>query len=207
MDYTTNSSGINFPKLCPHCGIANNPITNNLTTTFIQGEHINVFTHDCNVCKEKHVTVQKKLNSEYIPLACYPNKQPLAKLNPILVEHAPIFAEFYNEALEAEQLDLINLAGTGYRSAIECLIKDYALDFELDTQDNIKKLSFSEAVDKYVNNDELLRNAITVIRKIGNDFTHWETKYDFPLSTLKSYVDIVVTVFTSKFLMKYPPIR
>lgn len=46
--------------------------------------------------------------------------------------------------------------------------------------------------------DELLKGSIHVVRKIGNDYSHWKKEYDLPFATLKAYVEIVIQAFQNK---------
>ena len=104
-------------------------------------------------------------------------------------------------------MGLENIAGTGYRSAIECLIKDYALAFELDTKEYLSdpKFTFNNAIDRYVKDDDLLKSALHFIRIVGNGYTHWNKSTSISLSQLKNYVDIIIQIFKSKFMLKFLP--
>lgn len=152
-------------------------------------------------------------NQEYLRQAdkttmvlVYPNKV-VTDIDRLFIEYAPRFVEFYSEAIEAEENGLENIAGTGYRSAVECLIKDYALAFELDTKEYLSdpKLTFNNAIDRYVKDDDLLKGALHFIRTVGNDYTHWNKRTSISLLVLKNYVDIIVQIFKSKFMLKDLP--
>ena len=164
--------------------------------------------HLCPSCNKNHFTIQKYINLEdkTTMLLVYPNKV-IIDIDPVFIKHAPRFVEFYSEAVEAEKMGLVNIAGTGYRSAIECLIKDYALAFELDDKEYLSdpKFSFNNAIDKYLKNDELLKGTVHFIRKVGNGYTHWDKNTSIPITTLKNYVEIIIQVFKAKFMMKYLP--
>ena len=136
----------------------------------------------------------------------YPNKI-VTDIDRLFIDHAPRFVEFYSEAIEAEKMGLENIAGTGYRSAIECLIKDYALAFELDTKEYLSdpKFTFNNAIDRYVKDDDLLKSALHFIRIVGNGYTHWNKSTSISLSQLKNYVDIIIQIFKSKFMLKFLP--
>ena len=136
----------------------------------------------------------------------YPNKV-VSDIDRLFTEYAPRFVEFYSEAIEAEKMGLENIAGTGYRSAIECLIKDYALAFELDTKEYLSdpKFTFNNAIDRYVKDDDLLKSALHFIRIVGNGYTHWNKSTSISLSQLKNYVDIIIQIFKSKFMLKFLP--
>lgn len=199
---------IQIPKACPLCGIGNNPTNNEAGKLEIQEGYIITLHHRCPSCKKYHMTNQEYLrqSDETTMALVYPNKV-VTDIDRLFIDHAPRFVEFYSEAIEAEKMGLENIAGTGYRSAIECLIKDYALDFGLDDKEYLSspKLSFNNAIDRYIKDDELLKGALHFIREVGNDYTHWDKNSSIFLLTMKHYVEIIIQIFKSKFMMKYLP--
>ncbi|HFU4025619.1 TPA: hypothetical protein ACGO0F_001327 [Streptococcus suis] len=206
--YLSKEITIEIPKYCPNCGIGNNPTTHYLEKLDIQEGHVFGLHHRCPSCNQKHMTLQNYVNNSNegkLEIA-YPNKV-IMNIDPIFIECAPRFVEFYSEAVEAERIGLTNVAGTGYRSAIECLIKDYALHFELDSKDYLAnpKFSFNNAIDRYIKDDELLNGALHFIREVGNHYTHWSKETDIPLDVLKSYIEIIIQIFKSKFMLKHLP--
>lgn len=199
---------IQIPQSCPLCGIGNNPTTNEVGRLEIQEGYVFTLHHRCPACKKYHMTNQEYLNQDdkTTMILVYPNKVVI-DIDDLFIEHAPRFVEFYSEALEAEKMGLENIAGTGYRSAIECLIKDYALAFELDDKEYLSdpKLTFNNAIDRYVKNDDLLKGALHFIRTVGNGYTHWNKSTSISLPQLKNYVDIIIQIFKSKFMLKFLP--
>ena len=199
---------IQIPQSCPLCGIGNNPTTHEVGRLEIQEGYVFTLHHRCPACKKYHMTNQEYLNQDdkTTMILVYPNKVVI-DIDDLFIEHAPRFVEFYSEAVEAEKMGLENIAGTGYRSAIECLIKDYALAFELDDKEYLSdpKLTFNNAIDRYVKNDDLLKGALHFIRTVGNDYTHWNKSTSISLPQLKNYVDIIIQIFKSKFMMKFLP--
>lgn len=199
---------IQIPRSCPLCGIGNNPTTHEVGRLEIQEGYVFTLHHRCPACKKYHMTNQEYLNKDdkTTMILVYPNKVVI-DIDDLFIEHAPRFVEFYSEAVEAEKMGLENIAGTGYRSAIECLIKDYALAFELDDKEYLSdpKLTFNNAIDRYVKNDDLLKGALHFIRTVGNGYTHWNKSTSISLPQLKNYVDIIIQIFKSKFMMKFLP--
>lgn len=199
---------IQIPQSCPLCGIGNNPTTHEVGRLEIQEGYVFTLHHRCPACKKYHMTNQEYLNQDdkTTMILVYPNKVVI-DIDDLFIEHAPRFVEFYSEAVEAEKMGLENIAGTGYRSAIECLIKDYALVFELDDKEYLSdpKLTFNNAIDRYVKNDDLLKGALHFIRTVGNGYTHWNKSTSISLPQLKNYVDIIIQIFKSKFMMKFLP--
>ena len=199
---------IQIPQSCPLCGIGNNPTTNEVGRLEIQEGYVFTLHHRCPACKKYHMTNQEYLNQDdkTTMILVYPNKVVI-DIDDLFIEHAPRFVEFYSEAIEAEKMGLENIAGTGYRSAIECLIKDYALAFELDTKEYLSdpKLTFNNAIYRYVKDDDLLKGALHFIRIVGNGYTHWNKSTSISLPQLKNYVDIIIQIFKSKFMLKFLP--
>jgi len=212
VDYYFSTIGklltIEIPQTCPLCGIGNNPTTHEVGRLEIQEGYVFTLHHRCPACKKYHMTNQEYLNQDdkTTMILVYPNKVVI-DIDDLFIEHAPRFVEFYSEAVEAEKMGLENIAGTGYRSAIECLIKDYALAFELDDKEYLSdpKFTFNNAIDRYVKNDDLLKGALHFIRTVGNGYTHWNKSTSISLPQLKNYVDIIIQIFKSKFMMKFLP--
>ena len=199
---------IQIPQTCPWCGIGNNPTNNEAGKIEIQEGYIFSMHHRCPACKKYHMTNQEYLHqaNKTTMVLVYPNKV-VTDIDRLFIEYAPRFVEFYSEAIEAEKSGLENIAGTGYRSAVECLIKDYALAFELDTKEYLSdpKLTFNNAIDRYVKDDDLLKGALHFIRTVGNGYTHWNKSTSISLPELKNYVDIIIQIFKSKFMLKDLP--
>lgn len=199
---------IQIPQTCPWCGIGNNPTNNEAGKLEIQEGYIFSMHHRCPACKKYHMTNQEYLRQadKTTMVLVYPNKV-VTDIDRLFIEYAPRFVEFYSEAIEAEKSGLENIAGTGYRSAVECLIKDYALAFELDTKEYLSdpKLTFNNAIDRYVKDDDLLKGALHFIRTVGNGYTHWNKSTSISLPELKNYVDIIIQIFKSKFMLKDLP--
>ncbi len=199
---------IQIPQTCPWCGIGNNPTNNEAGKIEIQEGYIFSMHHRCPACKKYHMTNQEYLRQadKTTMILVYPNKV-VTDIDRLFIEYAPRFVEFYSEAIEAEKSGLENIAGTGYRSAVECLIKDYALAFELDTKEYLSdpKLTFNNAIDRYVKDDDLLKGALHFIRTVGNGYTHWNKSTSISLPELKNYVDIIIQIFKSKFMLKDLP--
>lgn len=102
------------------------------------------------------------------------------------------FSEIYNQANKAESLNLNELAGMGYRKAIEFLIKDYCILKEPEKEDIIKAKLLGKCINDHVSNEnikEIVKRAVW----IGNDETHyvrrWENK---DINDLKKMIDISI---------------
>lgn len=101
------------------------------------------------------------------------------------------FIEIYNQALQAEHLNLHQIAGVGYRKALEFLIKDFLINKQPEKEDEIKNKLLGKCV-KMLDNSQLE----TVAQKatwLGNDQTHYVQKFtDRDISDLKRLVRLTV---------------
>lgn len=202
---TTKNITIEIPLLCPMCSVSNNPKNQHLAITPYNGLNIIFFKHQCTACGKLFFTTQILKDKEGKLQNQYPESKQ-SQFNELIVEMSPRFVELYNQAESAEKRNHIDLAGMGYRASLEVLIKDYALYFELDTKEEIAKLNLNNAIGKYFKSDESII-AADVVRKLGNDYAHWEKEHDhLPLSTLKTYLEIFVKQIEVKLMLKHPPV-
>lgn len=136
----------------------------------------------------------------------YPPISPNVYTNEYLSAISERFILIYNQALRAEFNGDYELAATGMRSALEILIKDYAIK-ELDQpKEEVAKKDLFKAISEYLKQPELI-NTADVIRILGNDYTHYDRKYpqhDFDL--LKGYMEIFLKQIEVQYMINHPPV-
>ncbi|ENA1795681.1 DUF4145 domain-containing protein [Flavobacterium psychrophilum] len=105
---------------------------------------------------------------------------------------SPNFATIYNQAFSAEQYDLTEICGVGYRKALEFLIKDYLIINNPDDIEKIQKKLLGACISEYIDNIRLKSVAKRAVW-LGNDETHyvrkWETK---DLQDLKKLIELTL---------------
>ena len=123
-----------------------------------------------------------------------------------LIDLSPGFENYYNQAARAEKAGDLDLAAIGFRTALECLVKDYAIkELHKDREEVVSKKLFG-AIGDYLGERELVATA-DVVRILGNDYTHYERKYpqhDYEL--LKSYLQIFMKLVETKLMIAHPPL-
>ncbi|URR00530.1 hypothetical protein LOC50_14980 [Pseudoalteromonas sp. SCSIO 43095] len=92
------------------------------------------------------------------------------------------FEKIFTQASEAESRQLDELAGIGYRKALEYLIKDYCISIKPEKEEDIKSNQLSRVINNYVT-DENLKNCANRAVWLGNDETHYIRKWE--TTTLK----------------------
>ncbi len=102
------------------------------------------------------------------------------------------FVKIYNEAYSAEQQNLKEICGVGYRKALEFLIKDYVITSNKEEEDKILKMQLGNCIKDLVTDDRVKSVAKRAVW-LGNDETHyvrkWETKN---LEDLKKLISLTV---------------
>jgi hypothetical protein len=87
------------------------------------------------------------------------------------------FIKIYQQAQQAEEEELDEIAGPGYGKSLEVLVKDYLIKKIPDEEATIKALSLYQAIEQKVENPKIkaLAKKATIVR---NDETHYEKKYE-----------------------------
>lgn len=168
--------------------------------------------HTCPVCHKIHWTIQQVFpNNEKSTklLALYP-KGALRTFDKLISDTSPRFVDAYHQAEKAEIDESYDLSITGYRNALEILIKDYALKVLHDPTEKIKKMSLSKAISNYFSENEGLLSSADVVRFIGNDSTHWDRPEDYnpeeEIKIVKSYFEIFLNIIHTQLMIKNPPV-
>ncbi len=113
---------------------------------------------------------------------------------------SPLFVKIYNEAYFAEQNDLFEICGVGYRKALEFLIKDYIIKNNPNDAELIKSILLGKCIKDFVQNQKI-KDTAERATWLGNDHAHyvkkWETK---DLSDLKLLIRLSVVWIESEIL-------
>jgi hypothetical protein len=103
------------------------------------------------------------------------------------------FGILYNQSSAAESLGLEEIAGTGYRKALEFLIKDYCIALRPAENVKIAQKFLKAVIDDYVPEGKL-KTAATLTTWLGNDEGHYERRWvDSDLQDLKALLKLTIT--------------
>ena len=196
---------------CPYCGTCVDPTIKD-SSQFINYNStiIVLLTHYIRCCDKLFFSVHEIKTDENDKrtaelLISYPQAM-LKKLPESICNISPRFVELHNQCYWAEKNNFFELAGTGYRNAMEVLIKDFAIKELGESSDEAKKLKLFDAIGKYIP-DYRFQNAADVVRIIGNDYTHYERKYDdVEFDYVKIYLDLVIMYVDAQYRLTHPPI-
>ena len=195
------------PAQCPHCGICCDPLI--LGSTFIspftaKPPQFVFLIFQCTACKKLFTATYEVTNGKS-HICCMTPFKPLVFVDELIEKTSPRFIEVYNQAIRAKENGDLNLAAVGYRSALEILIKDYAINDLHEPSEKVVKLDLFHASSNYLSSDT--GNAADGGRIVGNDHTHYERKYpELDFKVLQEYMDIFIHSIRVKLLISNPPV-
>lgn len=185
---------------CPYCAVVSDHRKIDAQMFNLNmGEKMLIVSWECSLCKKKHLQFHR-LNLSYLTydfLSSYPPINLLLKDNQFS-EISPRFHEIYSQALLCENYNMFDLAALGLRTSLEVLCKDFAIAKLGATIDDVKDLKLADTIHKYYP-DNALNNSANVIRILGNDYAHYESKYSqVDYFTLRKYFDAFLSLLEIK---------
>ena len=105
---------------------------------------------------------------------------------------SPQFDKIYNQALAAESDNLDEIAGIGYRKALEFLVKDFCIHLHPSEDETIKAKPLSRCINDYIDNLQI-RTLAEKATWIGNDETHYIRKIENrDITDMKKFIKAMV---------------
>lgn len=112
------------------------------------------------------------------------------------------FGLIYNQASTAERFGLDQIAGMGYRKALEFLIKDYCIKLNQDKEDEIKRNMLGKCINLYVENTNI-KEVAKRAAWIGNDETHYERRWEEKdINDLKVLIKLTLNWISTEYHTK-----
>ena len=116
----------------------------------------------------------------------------IAEKFPLIDSFSPQFAIIYNQALNAELLGMSEIAGLGFRKALEFVVKDYCIHLKPDQEEQIKKEWLKKVIDNRLTNNRL-KQAAEKAAWLGNDEGHYVRRWvDHDIQDLKRLIRMTV---------------
>ena len=221
LKFTSKNCGISFglsdtslnfsmkkPLLCPHCGAyQDGVIAERKLWPKDKDIYYGTICYRCTHCSRLYlVTIEIYPSKKTTEFGAFYPPVSLSYENEVLASSFPRFIDAFNQALRAEARGDIELSAIGYRQALECLVKDYAIDVLKENREEVVKKSLCNAISDYLGEKELIVTA-DVVRILGNDYAHYERKYpEYDFALLKRYMEIFIKIIETKVLINNPPV-
>ena len=193
------------------CPICNNSIAPVEKSKFFNSDSkMYFFMFECPACNKGFITHYNYTNERKIKnnisynmlklVNSYPKVPELHQFDENIKKLSSNFCEIFNQAYVAEQMNLNEIAGIGYRKALEFLIKDYCIDKNKEQEEKIKKEPLSQVITNYILSDKI-KNLAKASIWIGNDETHYVRKYeDKDIKDLKRSISATVAYITYELI-------
>lgn len=194
------SLDVDIPTKCPYCHTGIIPV---VLGSYCSGKENNrhlIISLFCPVCENLFTAIY---DSSLLPdnYQLYP-----MELNPTSIDKAietlsPYFCKIYAESEKAEEQGLYQIAGLGYRKAIEFLVKDYVIAKNSDLESTIKSESLSQSIKRIEDN----RIKVLAERStwIGNDEAHYVKKHEtLDVSHMKRFIHALLRFIEAEFALE-----
>ena len=202
----TQYNGVENPNICPHCHVTNNPrmvYGDTTQDTDNTSSHISVWLCANAKCNKLFVALYQ-IKNEKPTLIRFLNGLPKGpdwpkpivdlkngKQNLEKDVEPSRFIKTYLQSLEAESFGLDELAGMGYRKAIEYLVKDWAIQNNPGEKDKIEKSWLGGVIKGYYEGD--LKDILERATWLGNDQAHYNKLFEeYEIDVLKELIDLIM---------------
>ena len=203
-----NNQGNRFeePNICPHCHVVNEPHLKyvlNCKNDKKEDELITVWQCSNKKCYRLFAADYKRRDSTSFTFNRFLNglpkgpewPEPILELKSGKQEGEEStesnFIKTYLQSLEAENYGLDEIAGMGYRKAIEYLVKDWAIQKNPDKKDDIQKKWLGAVIKDYYTGD--LKEILERATWLGNDQAHYNKLFEeYDINILKELIDLIM---------------
>lgn len=118
------------------------------------------------------------ISSNTIFIRTAPNaSMDVESFSDIIQEISSAFCDIYNQAYAAQQMNLSQICGGGYRKALEFLIKDYIIGHLGKNKESIEQKNLSKCIKEDIS-DERIKAVAERAVWLGNDETHYVRKWE-----------------------------
>lgn len=202
---TKVTTSVEIEDVCPMCHKAGKPEYANgcLIRSFNNGEKPLIFVvWYCTHCKRYYVSLyhmkSSLQNTELDTLYPYPKEFDEQTVPQKVKETYPNFYKIYAEACECERQGLLSISGTGYRKALEFLVKDYLQKEQHLSETEVGDCRLEKCCKKIEFEDiRILANAATWL---GNDETHYIVKHpEQDLKQMKKFLIALISSINNKY--------
>ncbi|MCR4326823.1 MAG: hypothetical protein NUV52_04170 [Candidatus Roizmanbacteria bacterium] len=183
------------PDVCPACGKGIDPIYCYCYHFDSDGVHILRVVFRCTLTECRRLFIAKYTNTGYaheyhLDETYILDVVKYEKFPSTIIEISKFFPIIYNQAKIAEDNGLSMICGSGYRRALEFLVKDYLVKLN-PKKGEIKKLLLGEAIQLIA--EDHIKQCAKRAAWLGNDETHYERIWkDKDITDLKDLIRMVV---------------
>lgn len=151
--------------------------------------------------KDPHESFSSRVLTFQDPAYSVPYKNKPQQFNDAIRVLSPGFVETYTQAETAEALHLYEICGSGYRKALEYLVKDYLCVNEPENTELIQSEFLSASIKRI--NYGRIQTLAEKCAWIGNDETHYVRKHDdLNFTDMKKFIKAILYYIESELAFK-----
>lgn len=165
------------------------------------------FCSGCQSCfistyNAEHTSTVKSEYKAIELISSDPVKYVAEEFEDCLATLSPTFVEIYNQSKQAETMSLNHIAGMGYRKSLEFLIKDYAIHFNPNKEEEIKSMFLAPCIKAYIDSPKIKTLAEKSVW-LGNDETHYIRRHpDLDVQDMKRFIKACYTYIISELTLE-----
>lgn len=193
------------PNVCPFCNHAVRP--DHIATYFHEiamNEYRFVSIFHCPNCENFFLVLGLCFYNDILHTAqvesrsIFPCSEETTGFSENILNLSPRFTEIYKQSEIAENQNLYELVGMGYRKALEILIKDFASHKNPNESDKIKEMLLSQVIEQFIDNPHI-KSLSKASAWLGNDETHYLRKHpDYNINDLKAFLSSTVAIINAE---------
>lgn len=200
---------LNLPNKCPRCETA---ISVTPSSSFYIPNKFNpsILTVGsiffCPYCEQfffaEILVPNAPYQEEANAFAIYPSSRSTTVFSGEISKLSPKFVETYNQAEVAESSNLYEICGSGYRKALEFLVKDFIISQKPDCEDDVKSEMLGACISSHIDNSRI-KSLSKASAWIGNDETHYVRKHeDYGLKEMKAFIMAMVSYIETELAVQ-----
>lgn len=168
-----------LPNTCPLCNRAINTEAGVIQACMNENwleVIVRCTSRHCRHAFVAYYKLKEGLANTYQYIKSLPVNPPTPTIDKAVTDISPDFIRIYGQATAAEAQGLDDVAGPGFRKALEFLLKDYAISLCPADKDTIKKLQLGAVIKNYLTAQKM---SVVCARAtwLGNDETHYEKRW------------------------------
>jgi hypothetical protein len=173
------------PHKCPHCGhFSEVKLVDSSYVGKIPNEDSEIsaaFQCGYKRCRRYFAGLYKEddfFGKGYYELeTLWPKHQDGIQFSKEIKSLSPKFVKIFAEAEQAQQKNLREICGPGFRKSMEFLIKDYSVSLHPSKSDKIKAMTIGQVVIEFIDHPKIIELARRSFW-LGNDETHYARKWE-----------------------------
>ena len=200
----THKVNVDEPNECPRCKHSLKPtilhkqlVLDNNSELSLYVMYLCTHCYEPFICKFSNLAKDEKFSSTKLfssseMISIDPKSFEKKTFDGCIHSLSPDFVTIYNQALEAEHLELDQISGIGYRKSLEFLIKDFLIKHQGIDASKVKPTALGNCINTMIDNPQL-KIVASRATWLGNDQTHYEQKYtDNDINDLKRLINLSV---------------